>query len=329
MYEYFTYYPVNSKLPSVCMVFDLLVGSTYQLIKYGKYEDGLPENIVSIIIKQISNALNIIKNKIGACHTDIKPENILIKGIDKRIRIFIDKFLEEQFPAKFKIMCDKIIIDYKLILSNQKHKKKFAKIKRELCQKIIFGINSKINSFIENTYSIKKDLKIIDIDEKIQVVLADFGTIKPFNKIKYDDDIQTRYYRAPEVILMCSYDHKVDIWSLACAAYELLTGSVLFDPEKDKNHSTDFHHIFWIIELLGDIPKHLLSKSKNRSDFFHSNGKFRVTKPDLHPLSVIFDQDLKINCSPKMIYLLEKMLAISPKDRFDYNDIIDYIKSNY
>jgi serine/threonine-protein kinase SRPK3 len=329
MYEYFTYNPINSKKPSVCMVFDLLVGSTYQLIKCGKYENGLGENIVSIIIKQISNALNIIKNNMNACHTDIKPENILIKGLDKRIQIFINKFLEEQFPEKFKIMCEKIIVDYKLKLSNQKHKKKFAKIKREVCQKIIYNINSKINFFIENTYNFKKDLKIIDVDENIQVVLADFGTIKPFNKIKYNDDIQTRYYRAPEIILMCPYDYKVDIWSLACTAYELLTGSLLFDPEKDKNYSTDFHHIYWIIELLGDIPKSLILKSKNASEFFNSNGKFRGTKPKIHPLSVIFNQDMEIDCSSKMIYLLEKMLAISPKDRFNYDEIINYIISNY
>jgi len=63
MYESFTYIDPNSKTkkPSICMVFDLLVGSTYQLIKRGKYENGLDEKIVVKIIKQISEALNIIK----------------------------------------------------------------------------------------------------------------------------------------------------------------------------------------------------------------------------------------------------------------------------
>jgi serine/threonine protein kinase len=331
MYETFTFKPQNTKsdLPSVCMVFDLLVGSVYQLIKKGKYQDGLDEKIVAKIINQIANALNVIKEQLNACHTDIKPENILIKGTDKRLKIFMEKFLEEKFCDKLKILCDKIITDNKFILSNKKHKLKFSKIKKELVKKIIVSINTNINTFIEKKYNITKDYKIIEIDDNIQVVLADFGTIKPFTKIKYTDDIQTRYYRAPEVILMCNYDHKADIWSLACTAYELLTGSLLFDPEKDKYHSTDYHHIYWIIELLGDIPKSLLSKSKNSEEFFHSSGKFKEKKPELHPLSVIFKEDVKIDCSDKMINLLEKMLAVSPTNRFDYNDIINYIKSNY
>lgn len=376
MYESFTFNPPKKQddkskkefHPSVCMVFDLLVGSVYQMIKKGKsslsglqpsasgqgckaslnlfegqpslsgsskdnpkttYEDGLSEKIVAKIISQTANALNVIKDKLQACHTDIKPENILIKGTDKRLKIFMEKFLEENFCKKLKIMSDKIILDFKLNLSNKKHKLRFAKIKREVAKKIIISINNNINTYIEKTHKISKDSKIFDIDENIQVVLADFGTIKPFCKIKYDDDIQTRYYRAPEVILMCNYDYKADVWSLACTAYELLTGSLLFDPEKDKHHSTDYHHIYWIMELLGDIPKSLLSKAKNASDFFHSSGKFKEKKPDVHPLSVIFKEDIKIDCSSKMILLLEKMLAVSPNDRFNYSDIINYIHSNY
>ena len=83
------------------------------------------------------------------------------------------------------------------------------------------------------------------------------------------------------------------------------------------------------MELLGDIPKSLLLKAKNASEFFHSSGKFKEKKPDVHPLSVIFKDDVEIDCSSNLIYLLEKMLAISPNDRFDYNDIINYIHSNY
>ena len=40
--------------------------------------------------------------------------------------------------------------------------------------------------------------------------------------------VQSRSYRAPEVILGLPYDQKVDIWSVGCILAELLTGSVLF-----------------------------------------------------------------------------------------------------
>jgi len=333
MYESFTYLPQGSKIktPHICMVFDILVGSTYQLVKRGKYENGLPEVIVAKIIKQISIALNVIKNKLGACHTDIKPENILIKGTDTRIKIFQDLFLKEDFHQKFKVLCEKIVYDNNFKLTNKKHKSKYSKIKAQLAKKIITNINKSINKEIEETHNLEQNLKFIDIDENtdIQVVLADFGTIKVFEKTKYSDDIQTRYYRAPEVIMMCGYNHKADIWSLACCAYELLTGETLFDPEKDSKYSTDFHHIFWIIELLGDIPKSLISKSRNSNEFFHSSGKFKEKKPEIHSLEKIFKEDVEIECSNKMIFLLEKMLSINPETRIDYSEITTYIETNY
>lgn len=333
MYETFPFYPQGSecKHPHICLVFDLMVGSTYQLIKKGKYEYGLSEKIVAKIILQVSCALESIKNNLEACHTDIKPENILIKGVDGRLKAFQQLFLQENFPQKFKILCDKIIIDNKFKLTNKKHKTKYSKMKNELAKKIIININNKINKTLVNN-GFNKNLKYIDIDENsdIQIVLADFGTIKLLEKTKYTDCIQTRYYRAPEILLECDYNHKVDIWSLGCVAFELLTGEPLFNPEKDKsNNSLDYHHIYWIIELLGDFPKSLLSKSHNYKEFFHSSGRFRGTKPTLNTLNNVFREDVKIECSSTMINLMENMINISPEKRLDYPEIIDYINSNY
>jgi Protein kinase domain len=50
----------------------------------------------------------------------------------------------------------------------------------------------------------------------------------------FTDDIQTRQYRAPEVLLGASYETSVDIWSLACIIFELVTGDLLFDPQEGK-----------------------------------------------------------------------------------------------
>jgi serine/threonine protein kinase len=51
----------------------------------------------------------------------------------------------------------------------------------------------------------------------------------------FTDDIQTRQYRAPEVLLGAKYDTSADIWSLACIVFELVTGDLLFDPQEGKS----------------------------------------------------------------------------------------------
>jgi serine/threonine protein kinase len=40
--------------------------------------------------------------------------------------------------------------------------------------------------------------------------------------------VQSRSYRAPEVILGLPYDQKIDVWSLGCILAELFSGMVLF-----------------------------------------------------------------------------------------------------
>ncbi|XP_019082488.1 PREDICTED: probable serine/threonine-protein kinase dyrk2 [Camelina sativa] len=43
--------------------------------------------------------------------------------------------------------------------------------------------------------------------------------------------VQSRSYRAPEVILGLPYDKKIDVWSLGCILAELCTGNVLFQND--------------------------------------------------------------------------------------------------
>ncbi|ESS65412.1 putative protein kinase [Trypanosoma cruzi Dm28c] len=45
--------------------------------------------------------------------------------------------------------------------------------------------------------------------------------------------LQSREYRSPEIILGKDYNATMDIWSVACTAYELLFDRRLFDPIRD------------------------------------------------------------------------------------------------
>ena len=47
--------------------------------------------------------------------------------------------------------------------------------------------------------------------------------------------IQSRYYRAPEVILRLNYSFSIDIWSFACVLYEIYMGKPLFPGESEQH----------------------------------------------------------------------------------------------
>jgi serine/threonine protein kinase len=57
----------------------------------------------------------------------------------------------------------------------------------------------------------------------MDVKIVDLGNACWTHK-HFSDDIQTRQYRAPEVIITSPYDTSADIWSLGCMVFELLTG---------------------------------------------------------------------------------------------------------
>lgn len=59
------------------------------------------------------------------------------------------------------------------------------------------------------------------------VRLIDFGSASLANDLDLNY-VQTRPYRAPEVVLDCRFDFQADMWSLGCVIYELVTFKLLF-----------------------------------------------------------------------------------------------------
>lgn len=91
----------------------------------------------------------------------------------------------------------------------------------------------------------------------------------------FTDDIQTRQYRSPEVILGADYDTSADIWSAACIVFELLVGDLMFDPRAGQTWDRDEDHLAMIIELIGRFPKNVYSKGTNSSSYFVKSGDLR------------------------------------------------------
>jgi serine/threonine protein kinase len=133
------------------------------------------------------------------------------------------------------------------------------------------------NNNDENYEFIKKYL------ENPIIKLTDFGLMqKQTDKCR---TIQTRYYRAPEVLLGIKYDKNIDFWSLYCTIYELKTGKILFDVEKNiyiKKIDKDVIQIKLILEYLfkDDISAYLalynkIKNSPRRDTFLNVDGTLK------------------------------------------------------
>ncbi|CAG9569955.1 unnamed protein product [Danaus chrysippus] len=78
--------------------------------------------------------------------------------------------------------------------------------------------------------------------------------------------IQSRFYRAPEVMMGAKYGMPIDMWSLGCILAELLTGFPLLPGEDEADQMA------CIIELLGMPPQRLTEQGKRSKNFISSKG---------------------------------------------------------
>ena len=90
---------------------------------------------------------------------------------------------------------------------------------------MIEGLNQ-LNSLGYTHRDLKPENILIKSYSRCEVKVIDFGS-SCFIHDHLSSYVQSRSYRAPEVILGCRYDYKIDMWSLGCILAELYTGYVL------------------------------------------------------------------------------------------------------
>lgn len=94
--------------------------------------------------------------------------------------------------------------------------------------------------------------------------VIDFGS-SCFENEKLYSYIQSRFYRAPEVILGLGYGIEIDMWSFGCVIAELYNGIPMFPGENERDQ------LNYMIEYLGIPPKDMIIFSKKKNLFFDDN----------------------------------------------------------
>ena len=145
-------------------------------------------------------------------------------------------------------------------------KNKFRGMKVGVVRKFAYSIAIAL-SLVHRKQIIHGDLKPENVLLKkyglTGIKLIDFGS-SCYTEGKLMVYVQSRFYRAPEVILECRYDTAVDIWSFGCLVAELVLGQPLL-PGRDEDDQ-----LALMMELLGPPPASLLGRSRDRGSRFIS-----------------------------------------------------------
>jgi serine/threonine protein kinase len=113
---------------------------------------------------------------------------------------------------------------------------------------------------------IKPENILLKSYSRCQVKLIDFGS-SCFIDDHLSSYVQSRSYRAPEVLLGLPYGQRIDIWSLGCVFAELWTGYVLF--QNDSIQSL----LARIVGIIGDIPIAMLAGGRLVPQYFTQDGR--------------------------------------------------------
>ncbi|KAG0461830.1 hypothetical protein HPP92_020306 [Vanilla planifolia] len=243
-----------------CMVLEHLGDSLLRLIRYNRYK-GIGLENVKDVCKSILVGIDYLHSELSIIHTDLKPENVLLVST-------ID-------PAK-----DPIRSGFTPILerpeSNLNGSAIVSSIEKRLKERAMRA-RARISSTRTSMGGVgqeimQKERTLDGIDLRCKIV--DFGNACWADK-QFAEEIQTRQYRAPEVILGSGYSFPADMWSFACIAFELATGDMLFAPKTGQGFCEDEDHLAMMMELLGKIPRKMVIAGSRSKNYFDRHGDLK------------------------------------------------------
>jgi serine/threonine-protein kinase SRPK3 len=271
----------------VCMVFEVLGVSLLKMIRVYDHR-GIPLGLVRRIAKQVLVGLDALHRQCRIIHTDLKPENVLLELSETEI-----------------VEMSRLVNDCS---------------SGSTCEAST-PTGSRLNDSFE-----KMALYPPATGPTLNVKIADLGNACWIDK-HFTQDIQTRQYRSPEVILGAPYDATADIWSAACMFFELATGDFLFSPKSSSKYGKDEDHVAQIMELVGEFPKNFAMSGRYSLEIFNKRGELRhISKLRYWGLEAVLREKYRWAEEEAALFasFLYPMLKVVPRQRCTALDALSH-----
>ncbi|XP_010264630.1 PREDICTED: serine/threonine-protein kinase ppk15-like isoform X2 [Nelumbo nucifera] len=135
--------------------------------------------------------------------------------------------------------------------------------------------------------------------------------------------VQSRSYRAPEVILGLPYDQKIDIWSLGCVLAELCSGDVLFPND------ALVMLLARMIEMLGPIDMEMLERGQETHKYFTEEYDLYYINEETNQLEYIIPEQSSLEhhlqvSDAGFVEFIRDLLEINPEKRLSAKDALQH-----
>ncbi|XP_010245095.1 PREDICTED: uncharacterized protein LOC104588662 isoform X2 [Nelumbo nucifera] len=140
--------------------------------------------------------------------------------------------------------------------------------------------------------------------------------------------VQSRSYRAPEVILGLPYEKKIDLWSLGCILAELCTGNVLFQNDSPATL------LARVIGIIGPIDQSMLAKGRDVYKYFTKNHMLYERNQETNRLEYLIPKKTSLRHRLPMgdqgfIDFVAHLLEINPKKRPSASEALKHAWLSY
>ncbi|XP_073324095.1 homeodomain-interacting protein kinase 1 isoform X4 [Pagrus major] len=164
-----------------------------------------------------------------------------------------------------------------------------------------------------------ENIMLVDpLRQPYRVKVIDFGSASHVSKAVCSTYLQSRYYRAPEIILGLPFCEAIDMWSLGCVIAELFLGWPLYPG------ASEYDQIRYISQTQGLPAEYLLSAGTKTVRFFNrgpdsSYPLWRLKTPSEHEM----EMGIKSKEARKYIFnCLDDMMQVNLSSHLEGTDML-------